>query len=118
MKLGAVAWVLASRVAWGATGMEAAGRVLVGALGAKDEDVRTIAGILLTKAGSKAEPLLGEALQRGRNVPMVIGVLGSIGDPAAIPTIQPFAQSERPRCGKGRSRCHPPDGQGDILTFR
>ena len=65
MKLGAVAWVLASRVAWGATGMEAAGRVLVGALGAKDEDVRTIAGILLTKAGLEGRTAIGRGPSAG-----------------------------------------------------
>ena len=66
------------------------------ALAADDEDVRVIAGMLLTKAGRRAEPLLEEALKDGRHLPMVIGVLGSIGDPDVVPELQSYVQSEDP----------------------
>ncbi len=85
-----------SRAFWGLTGVDAAGRVLVDALDAEDEDVRSIAGILLTRAGRRAEPLLEEALARGEHVPMVLSVLGSIGDPAIVPDLRPFARSDDP----------------------
>lgn len=72
------------------------GRVLVDALASDDEDERTIAGILLTKAGRRAEPLLEEALKDGRHRPEVIAVLGSIGDPDMVPELRPFEQNEDP----------------------
>ena len=75
-------------------GRHAAGKSLVEALASEDEDERVIAGMLLTKAGRRAEPLLEEALKEGRHLPMVIGVLGSIGDPAVVPELQPFVESE------------------------
>ncbi len=85
-----------SRAFWGLTGIDAAGRVLVDALNAEDEDVRSIAGILLTRAGRRAEPLLEEALARGEHVPMVLSVLGSIGDPKVVPDLRPFVESDDP----------------------
>lgn len=72
------------------------GRSLVDALASNDEDERMIAGILLTRAGRRAEPLLEQALRDGRHLPMVIAVLGSIGDPAMLPELQPFAESDDP----------------------
>ena len=100
MKIGAATRLFASQALWGMTGSNAAGRVLVEALAAEDEDVRTIAGILLTKAGRRAEPLLGEALRDGRHIPMVIGVLGSIGDPDVLPELRPFARSNDPEVAR------------------
>ena len=88
--------LFASRALWGVTGQSAVGRSLVDALASDDEDERTVAGILLTRAGRRAEPLLEEALKDGRHLAMVIGVLGSIGDPAVLPEIQPFVQSKDP----------------------
>ena len=96
MKVSMATRLFVSRAFWGLTGIDAAGRVLVDALDAEDEDVRSIAGILLTRAGRRAEPLLEEALARGEHVPMVLSVLGSIGDPAIVPDLRPFARSDDP----------------------
>jgi len=71
------------RFAWRATRSLAVGRPLVEALGSSDEDVRVLAGTLLTRAGRKAEPLLLDALSRRENVPAVLEVLASIGDDTA-----------------------------------
>lgn len=101
-----------SRAFWGLTGIDAAGRVLVDALDAEDEDVRSIAGILLTRAGRRAEPLLEEALARGEHVPMVLSVLGSIGDPEIVPDLRPFARSDDPdvaRAAREAIRCRSSD---------
>ena len=100
MKVSTTARLFASQALWGLTGIDAIGRVLVDALAEEDEDVRTIAGILLTKSGRKAEPLLGEALKQGKHVPMVISVLGSIGDRNALPTIRPFTRSDDPQVAR------------------
>ena len=96
MKVSAATRLFVSRAFWGLTGIDAAGRVLVEVLDAEDEDVRAIAGILLTKAGRRAGLLLGAALARGEHVPMVLSVLGSIGDPEIVPELRPFAQSDDP----------------------
>ena len=96
MNIRTVVRLFASRALWGVTGQSAVGRSLVDALASDDEDERTVAGILLTRAGRRAEPLLEEALKDGRHLPMVIGVLGSIGDPAVLPDLQPFVQSKDP----------------------
>lgn len=92
--------LLASHVLWGATGHRALGRSLVGALVSDDEDERTIAGMLLTRAGRRAEPLLEEALKEGRHRPAIIEVLGSIGDPAMVPELRPFEQNEDPEVAR------------------
>ena len=100
MKIGAAARLFASKAVWGVTGIDAVGRVLVEALNAEDEEVRMIAGILLTRAGRRAEPLLGEALKDGRHVPMVISVLGSIGNPNVLADLRPFARSDDPEVAR------------------
>ena len=93
---GEIARIFASRTVWSVTGLDAAGRTLVRALGSQNEDVRTIAGMFLVNAGKRAEPLLEEALREGRQVPMVIDVLGSIGDPQVIPDLRPLTQNPDP----------------------
>ena len=100
MKVSTTARLFASQALWGLTGIDAIGRVLVEALAEEDEDVRTIAGVLLTKSGRRAEPLLGEALDQGKHVPMVISVLGSIGDRKVLPKIRPFAHSDDPQVAR------------------
>ena len=52
------------RALWYWLGITSAGRALVRALGSPDENIRSIAGILLAKSGKRAEPLLQEALNR------------------------------------------------------
>ncbi len=88
--------LFASRALWGVTRHPAMGRSLVDALGSDDEDERTIAAILLTRAGRRAGPLLEQALKDGRHLPVVIAVLGSIGDPDMLPELEPFADSDDP----------------------
>ncbi len=76
--------------------MDAAGKILVDTLDHDDEDLRTMAAMLLTRAGTRAEPLLAEALDQGRHVPAVITILASIGDPLSVPRIEPFTESTDP----------------------
>jgi HEAT repeat protein len=88
------------RALWYWLGITSAGRALVRALGSPDENIRSIAGILLTKSGERAEPLLQEALIRRENLPTVLTVLGSIGDPAVIPQLRRFADDQNPDVAK------------------
>ncbi len=100
MRIGRTLYLMGSRAAWRVTGIRAAGRPLVDALGSTDEDVRTIAGMLLVKAGKSAEPLLTEALARRENLPMVLSVLADIGDPDVESQIQSFSSDTDPEVSR------------------
>ena len=100
MKVGRALSLFGSRAAWKLTGIPAAGRPLVRALGSPDEDIRTIAGMFLVKAGKSAEPLLMEALEKRENVPMVLAVLADIGDPRVEPQIQRFSADTDPEISR------------------
>src|SRR5262245_51855193 len=88
------------RALWHWLGVVSAGRSLVRALGSPDENIRSIAGILLGKSGKRAEPLLQDALDRRENLPTVLTVLGSIGDPALISQLRQFANDQSPDVAK------------------
>jgi hypothetical protein len=81
---------------WRSTGLRSAGRALVKALGSPDEDLRTIAGMLLVRGGKRSRPLLEEALRRREHLPMVISVLADLGDPGVQPEIRPYTQDPDP----------------------
>jgi len=59
-----------------------------------------IAGMMLVKSGKKADPLLQEALDRSENVPIVLAVLGSIGDPAVEPQLRRFTDDKDPEISR------------------
>jgi hypothetical protein len=71
--------LLGENAIWRVTGLRAAGRTLVNALASPDPNVRTIAGILLVRAGQKAEPYIEEAIHRQLNLPQVLVMAGDIG---------------------------------------
>ena len=73
---------------------------MVNALGSPDKNIRSIAGMLLVKSGKRAEPLLLEAANRRESLPMVLTVLGSIGDPAVISQLRQFTEDENPDVAK------------------
>ena len=100
MKISALVGLLFSQALWKIARVDAGGRKLVEALAAEDEEIRTIAGMLLTKAGQRARPLLEQALSNGRHVPMVISVLGSIGDASDLTGLRPFAKDEDPEVAR------------------
>jgi HEAT repeat protein len=79
--------LLAQHAAWRATGLRGPGRAVVRALGSEDPTVRTMAGTLLAKSGSRAEPLLQEALAARESLPMVVTLLADIGDEKFRPAL-------------------------------
>lgn len=89
---------------WSLTRFDAPGRSLVRALETEDETARTLAGMCLSHAGKQAEPLLLDALQKSNDIPMVITVLGSIGDRSILPQIQPFVTSDDPTIAEAATR--------------
>jgi len=81
---------------WRATGARSAGRVLIEALGAPDEDLRVVAGIFLVRGARNAEPLLEEALAHRKHLPEVIAILADIGDPKYKAEFQRLAEHPDP----------------------
>jgi hypothetical protein len=81
---------------WRVTGLPIFGRWLVNALGSRNENLRVLAGMFLTRSGRMAEPLLEEALHRGENLPTVMMVLATIGDKRAEPEIRLFSGHHDP----------------------
>jgi hypothetical protein len=84
--------LLARHAAWRATGLRGPGRAVVRALGSSDPTVRTMAGTLLARSGSRAEPLLREALDARENLPMVVTLLGDVGDETCRPALSALTQ--------------------------
>jgi HEAT repeat protein len=85
---------------WRATRLTAAGGALVQALASPDENVRTIAGMLLVRSRDRAVPLLRRSLARRENLPMILALLGDIGDRRCEPDIASFAQDRDPEVSK------------------
>lgn len=82
---------------WRATRVRFLGRPVLRALSSTNENLRTIAGMSLVRAGRLAEPLLEEALDRHENLPVVLTILADIGDKRVEPEIRRFSAHEDPR---------------------
>ena len=100
MPLSGAARLFLDNALWRLSGWRAAGRRLVEALGSEDENVRTIAGMFLVKAGGKAKPLLEEALAKRQSLPLVLTILGDIGDRQSAAKLRPFTQDPDPQVAK------------------
>ncbi|HEY4427109.1 MAG TPA: hypothetical protein VGN08_02790 [Solirubrobacteraceae bacterium] len=92
--------LLGYRAALGLAGSRSAASKLIAGLGSEEEDVRVTSGMLLTRAGRRAEPYLVEALRRGENVPAILEVLGSIGDSAMEGEVERFIDDPDPRVAR------------------
>lgn len=96
-------WVLRAlgisvyNAAWRTTHLRFLGRLIVKELASTNENLRTMAGIFLVRAGSMAEPLLEEALSKREGLPIILTVLADIGDKRAEPEIRRFSGHEDPR---------------------
>lgn len=89
--------VFLTAAAWRITGSRWLGGILMRALSAENENVKSIAGILLVRAGRKAEPLLQDALHRRENLPMTLSLLADLGDRMVEKEIQPFSTDRDPK---------------------
>lgn len=89
--------VMTCLVAWRATGLRVFGRLIVGTLDSSNENLRSIAGIALVKAGRIAEPLLEEALHRREHLPIILTVLADIGDDRIESEIRSFSAHTDPK---------------------
>lgn len=95
--MGAVsaAGLLTAGSAWRLTGLGAAGRALISAVTGPDPDDRTLAGILLTRAGDRSVPLIRDALAAGTDPADLVDILASIGTDAARAALETAAGSSR-----------------------
>lgn len=82
---------------WRVTGLNAAGRPLVHGLASRNENVRTIAGMLLASSGKKSETILLEALRRRESLPLVITILADIGSRQLEPEIGELSHDRDPQ---------------------
>lgn len=85
---------------WSTTGFRSAGRALIDALGSRDEDLRTIAGMLLVQSGKRAEPLIAEAIARREHLPIVLLMAGDIGAATLEPEIRRFTTDPNPEVAR------------------
>ena len=95
--------LLGYRTALGLTGSRSGAAKLIAGLGDKEEDVRVTSGMLLTRAGKRAEPFLLDALKRRENLPAVLEVLGSIGDSAMESEVEPLMHDPDPQVARAAS---------------
>jgi HEAT repeat protein len=77
-------------------GARASGFALVRALGSADETLRTLAGVLLVKAGNRAVPVLRETIARREHLLRALAILGDIATPEAERELAPFAADADP----------------------
>lgn len=92
--------VLAAGALWRIVRARFAGRALIRSLGARDENARTIAGMLLARSGQRALPLLREAMIRHEHLPAVLVIAGSIGDRSLEPEIRSFVSDTDPQVAR------------------
>jgi hypothetical protein len=75
-------------------GIKEAGRKLARAVGSDDEQVSTLAGMFLVRAGSRSVPVVIEALGRESAPPVLASILGDLGGPQAEAELRRLAEGE------------------------
>ena len=93
MRLAETAKLFAAYGLWRATGWAGAGRTLIGALGSSDANNRMIAGMFLVKGGRLALPLVAEALEKGRGLPLILNVAGDLGHTELAPLVERYTRA-------------------------
>ncbi|MCY3883973.1 MAG: hypothetical protein OXG24_03555 [Gammaproteobacteria bacterium] len=99
--------IFVSQAAWRITGFDSLGRSLVRSLESEDETCRMMAGMCLSNGGERAERLLLNALQHNNeliDIPMVITVLASMGNPNLVSYLKHYAQSDNQAVAEAASQ--------------
>jgi hypothetical protein len=92
----ASAKLLAVGAAWRLTGVSAAGAALVAAVTTGGETERTLAGMLLVKAGDRSVPVVTDAIMTGPEPADLVDVLVSIGTDDARAALLRVSQAPPP----------------------
>ena len=85
--------ILATGATWRLTGIAAAGDALLTAATTGDENERTLAGMLLVKAGNRSVPMVADAVLTGRGAAELVDVLASIDTADARAALVTVAQA-------------------------
>lgn len=96
MGAAASAKLLAVGAAWRLTGVSAAGDALVAAVTTGGETERTLAGMLLVKAGDRSVPVVTDAIMTGPEPADLVDVLVSIGTDDARAALLRVSQAPPP----------------------
>jgi len=88
------------KLVWQVTRSARAGHQIVRALGSRDENIQMMAGMLLVRAGKRAEPVLQEAMQKREYLPMVLTILGDRGDRRVEKDLRTFAVDRDPEVAR------------------
>lgn len=96
MGAAASARLLAAGAAWRLTGASAAGDALVAAVTTGGETERTLAGMLLVKAGDRSVPVVTDAIMAGPECADLVDVLVSIGTDDARAALVRVSQASPP----------------------
>jgi len=83
-----------ANAAWRTLGLAPAGRAVVDGLASTDENNRTIAGMFLVQAGRRAVPLVRRELERPRNLPLLLRVIGDLGAREFLPVLQRYSSAD------------------------
>ena len=94
LKLAESAKLFASYFLWRRAGLTLAGRTLIAGLDSADPNNRMIAGMFLVRGGVRAVPLVRDALECGRGLPLILNVAGDLGSPELIPFIERYTRSD------------------------
>jgi hypothetical protein len=95
-----VARLYAVKALWTIIGCRSAGRALIKTLGSTDEGERTVAGILLVRGGTRAEPLVAEAIRRREHLPIVLLIAADIGASSLEPEIRRLTTDPDPEVAR------------------
>ncbi|RMH22052.1 MAG: hypothetical protein D6696_04300 [Acidobacteria bacterium] len=87
--------LFASYLLW-RLGLRAAGEVLVRAIESGEEDLRLIAGTLLVRGGRRAVPLIHRQLAAGRRNPILLTLLGDLGDRRSEKVLERYRNAADP----------------------
>lgn len=85
--------ILAAGATWRLTGIAAAGDALLTAVTTGSETERTLAGMLLVKAGNRSVTVVADAVLTGKGAADLVDVLASINTPDARAALVRVAQA-------------------------
>jgi hypothetical protein len=97
MRVLEVAKILGLGLLFRALPLEAAGRQLLLELRSDDETARMLAGTMLMRAGSRARATLRAAACAEQSLPMVLPMLGDLGDPSDAGLLRRFLGHHDPQ---------------------
>lgn len=90
MKLAESAKLFTANFLWRWTRFAVVGRIVVTGLDSPDANNRLIAGMFLVRGGRLALPLVRQALEEGRGLPLILNVAGDLGFQELIPLVERY----------------------------